>query len=645
MYALLGVSSSHDCDQECHRFSLARRLSPGASLVAEATRSPSCMPGHRIPGTLLCLALLIAALPLPALAQQAGEDSDEAGMSALIAAWQGLPPSWLQSTPPCSSPNCSSGSGAPACTWQGVACLRGRVVGIALPNSSGEAAAGITGSIPSGITDLTKLQQLDMRGNRISGPLPGFIANLTDLSSLLLAGNQLGGQLPNGLGLMPRLSVLSLAANFFEGGLPASYGNLSTLTVADLSSSGFSGPLPPSWASMSSLQNLDLSSNALAGGLPYSWGSLRSLSQLLLGGNQLTGPLPNAWIMMSSLEVLDVRYNCGICGGVPPFQSSSGVDLMIYSRGSNLGWQCSSSNCRRGSFSLGLVGQVITAILVVLLIVIMCCWRRVILFRRAAATPRESRGWPLVRAVLSARWAPQAALPPSPRMSSVGEPGGAPRLGPVRAAPIKPPIVVVMPDGTTLCTASVVDGPSDAEEDEDGRSRQDKSEEGGALGGAGAGAGAGAVARAGSGAAPAPLPGADPAPLPGAALAGDAWHGSPGALAARQASSLEMAERGARHRHGRRSRRHGRRGVPAIPMFSMEVDDDDSGGEPAVPAPGDLPAVPAPGNLPARPAPADSPAVPTSNALPAGHTGGSLPAADLGGPDRAGAARPASPGP
>lgn len=166
-----------------------------------------------------------------------------AGMSALIAAWQGLPPSWLQGTPPCSSPNCSSGSGAPACTWQGVACLRGRVVGIALPNSSGEAAAGITGSIPSGITDLTKLQQLDMRGNRISGPLPGFIANLTDLSSLLLAGNQLGGQLPNGLGLMPRLSVLSLAANFFEGGLPASYGNLSTLTVADLSSSGFSGEL------------------------------------------------------------------------------------------------------------------------------------------------------------------------------------------------------------------------------------------------------------------------------------------------------------------------------------------------------------------------------------------------------------------
>ena len=65
---------------------------------------------------------------------------------------------------------------------------------------------------------LTSLTNLDVRGNAgLVGSIPPSMGNLTRLSVLLLDRNSIGGSLPSSLGLLSRLTMLYLYENAITG--------------------------------------------------------------------------------------------------------------------------------------------------------------------------------------------------------------------------------------------------------------------------------------------------------------------------------------------------------------------------------------------------------------------------------------------
>lgn len=65
------------------------------------------------------------------------------------------------------------------------------MVAVMLPNPSEQLAAGITGTLPSTIANLTQLQLLNMDGNRLTGSIPDSMALLQQMTVLALGRNSL----------------------------------------------------------------------------------------------------------------------------------------------------------------------------------------------------------------------------------------------------------------------------------------------------------------------------------------------------------------------------------------------------------------------------------------------------------------------
>lgn len=95
--------------------------------------------------------------------------------------------------------------------WVGVACYRGRVVGLRLDGAS------LYGRI-NPLFGLVRLRVLSLRNNALTGSLPHLVHNGTSprLRHLFLSGNRLSGSLNISL---PNLASLRLENNEFSGGL------------------------------------------------------------------------------------------------------------------------------------------------------------------------------------------------------------------------------------------------------------------------------------------------------------------------------------------------------------------------------------------------------------------------------------------
>ena len=128
----------------------------------------------------------------------------------------------------------------------------------------------LTGSIPSELGNLTSLTELWLGSNRLTGaiptelskpcqprgavsfleqamgpetssyeggmtgPIPSELSNLANLTRLYLSGNQLTGAIPTELGNLSSLTNLSLGTNQLTGAIPTELGNLSSLTNLSL---------------------------------------------------------------------------------------------------------------------------------------------------------------------------------------------------------------------------------------------------------------------------------------------------------------------------------------------------------------------------------------------------------------------------
>ncbi|KAJ6877007.1 MDIS1-interacting receptor like kinase 2-like [Populus alba x Populus x berolinensis] len=175
----------------------------------------------------------------------------------------------------------------------------------------------IVGLIPVSIETLKHLSILCLRGNNLFGLIPLEIGSLQSLSSLDLSSNDLTGRIPSSIGNLRNLSILSLKDNKLSGSIPSSIEDLRNLSILKLSRNKLSSSIPFSFGNMSKLTDLYLSKNNLTGLIPVSIGTLKHLSVLYLGCNNLSGSIPREIGQLESLVILSL-FNNNLNGSLPP---------------------------------------------------------------------------------------------------------------------------------------------------------------------------------------------------------------------------------------------------------------------------------------------------------------------------------------
>ena len=110
--------------------------------------------------------------------------------------------------------------------WYGVATdSDGRVTGLSLWSND------LSGSIPTNLDSLSKLEYLSLVNNQLSGSIPTQLGSLSNLEYLNLNGNRLSGAVPPQLGNLSNLQWLYLRNNDLSGPLPQSLTRITGLRV------------------------------------------------------------------------------------------------------------------------------------------------------------------------------------------------------------------------------------------------------------------------------------------------------------------------------------------------------------------------------------------------------------------------------
>jgi len=162
------------------------------------------------------------------------------------------------------------------------------------------------GTLPSELSQLTRLRMLNFGFNSLSGSIPAQLTNLTDLQVLYLNANSLEGTLPADLGGLTSLRFLNASSNNISGTLPPSIGHLRTLNDLSLFSNQISGSLPLELGSISPLRHLRMQDNRLDANFTefVTLGDLRQLITLDLYNNQMTGEVPASIQNLTSMQYL-----------------------------------------------------------------------------------------------------------------------------------------------------------------------------------------------------------------------------------------------------------------------------------------------------------------------------------------------------
>ncbi|KAK3412398.1 probable LRR receptor-like serine/threonine-protein kinase At1g67720 isoform X1 [Eucalyptus grandis] len=101
-------------------------------------------------------------------------------------------------------------------SWTGVTCSQGKLARVITLNLTN---AGLSGSLPPSISNLTALKNLWLGGNELSGTIPKM-ASLKALQTLHLENNKFEGSLPESLGQLPNLREILLQNNKLNGSIP-----------------------------------------------------------------------------------------------------------------------------------------------------------------------------------------------------------------------------------------------------------------------------------------------------------------------------------------------------------------------------------------------------------------------------------------
>lgn len=142
----------------------------------------------------------------------------------------------------------------------------------------------ISGELPD-LSGLSSLEVLDMGDNKLDSELPRMPNGLV---IMLLGKNKLTGEIPSQISELSRLQHLDLSFNLLDGTLPVSLFELPNISYVNVASNKFTGSLPVSLACSSQLGYVDISANFLMGKLPSCLSSYSNKRVIKFEGNCLT---------------------------------------------------------------------------------------------------------------------------------------------------------------------------------------------------------------------------------------------------------------------------------------------------------------------------------------------------------------------
>ncbi|KAI3507330.1 hypothetical protein L1887_22297 [Cichorium endivia] len=255
---------------------------------------------------------------------------------------------------------------ADCCTWVGVNCsFGGEVTGLDLSNET--ISGGIGDS--SALVRLKNLQTLNLSANNFNfTEIPSVFGSLTSLRSLNLSNSGFSGQIPGELSQLTKLEVLDLSSLFPLGtrSLKLENPNLATLVqnltqlrglyldsvnisaqksdwcqvlssyvpnleVLSMSKCQLSGPLDDSLGELKSLSIIRLAQNNLTASVPDFFGDFRNLTVLHLGNCNLRGTFPTKVLQLRNLQILDLSVNTNLQGSLSDFPVNGSLQRLVLS--------------------------------------------------------------------------------------------------------------------------------------------------------------------------------------------------------------------------------------------------------------------------------------------------------------------------
>ncbi|XP_041028213.1 receptor-like protein 7 [Juglans microcarpa x Juglans regia] len=231
------------------------------------------------------------------------------------------------------------------CSWEGVTCREGRVIGLDL--SSESISGGLDNS--SSLFSLQHLQNLCLAYNIFNyAQIPSGFDKLTSLRHLSLSNVAFAGQIPIELSSLTRLVILNLSTLHFPGipllklenpNLEMLVQNFTELMELHLDGVNISEQ-GSEWcetlsSSLTNLRVLSLSNCNLSGPLNPSLLKLQSLSSIRLDNNNLSAAVPEFFAnftnltSLPTLEVLDLSSNPQIRGSLPDFPQNGYLRTLV----------------------------------------------------------------------------------------------------------------------------------------------------------------------------------------------------------------------------------------------------------------------------------------------------------------------------
>ncbi|KAJ1274713.1 hypothetical protein BS78_05G082600 [Paspalum vaginatum] len=160
------------------------------------------------------------------------------------------------------------------------------------------------------LTNCTELQEFSALGNLLEGNVPTSVGNLSSqLQGLYLSENQLSGHFPFAVTNLHSLIIVALENNHFTGELPERLGILRSLQILELGYNKFTGPIPSSLSNLSNLGTLSLQSNQFYGRIPPSLGNLQMLGEFYLFGNNIHGCIPKEIFGIPTITHIILSFN------------------------------------------------------------------------------------------------------------------------------------------------------------------------------------------------------------------------------------------------------------------------------------------------------------------------------------------------
>jgi Leucine-rich repeat (LRR) protein len=246
------------------------------------------------------------------------------------------------------------------CSWEGITCYEGLVIGLDLTN---ESISGVLDNLSS-LFGLQHLQSLSLAYNSIDFfQIPSEFDKLANLHYLNLSDAGFAGQVPVAISHLTRLVTLDLSNSYFSGLLleipnlnmlirnlselmelhldgvrilaqgnewcRALSSSLPNLRVLSLSNCDLSGPIDSSLRNLQSISIIRLNDNNFSAPVPDFFADFKNLTSLEISHSLFDGKFPEKIFQVPTLQTLDLSNNFLLEGSLPEFPPNGSLQTMM----------------------------------------------------------------------------------------------------------------------------------------------------------------------------------------------------------------------------------------------------------------------------------------------------------------------------